>query len=29
MERIDFNPASLPEDWFTFTPPEGAHVISG
>ena len=29
MKRIDFNPNSMPEDWFTFTPPEGAHVISG
>ena len=29
MDRIDFSPNAMPEDWFTFTPPEGAHVISG
>ena len=29
MDRIDFSPKAMPEDWFTFTPPEGAHVISG
>jgi len=29
IQRIDFDPISLPEDWFTFTPPKGVHVISG
>ena len=29
MDRIDFRPNAMPGDWFTFTPPEGAHVISG
>jgi len=29
MDRIDFSPNAMPEDWFRFTPPEGAHVISG
>ena len=29
IQRIDLKPTSLSEDWFTFTPPEGVHVISG
>ena len=29
IKDIDLEPTSLPEDWFTFIPPKGAHVISG
>ena len=28
LERVDFEPIALADDWFTFTPPPGAQVIS-
>lgn len=28
LERIDLDPIALDDDWFTFTPPPGAQVIS-
>jgi outer membrane lipoprotein-sorting protein len=28
LERVDLQPVALSDDWFTFTPPAGAQVIS-
>ena len=28
LEQIDLEPVALSDDWFSFTPPEGSHVIS-
>jgi len=27
LSNVDFDPSGVPDDWFSFTPPAGAHVI--
>ena len=29
LQSVDLAPSDLTDEWFTFTPPEGAHVIIG